>query len=57
MSKRTRKIPKLNTTLLLFYVDTRKILKAIGGNGYRLVPNGGTFPIETIMLGVRSSGL
>ena len=38
------KIPKLNTTLLLFYVGTRKILKAIRGNGYRFVPKGGTFP-------------
>ena len=41
----------------MFYVDTRKFLKAIRGNGYRLVPKGGTFPIETIMLVVRSSGL
>ena len=46
-----------NTTLQLFYVDTRNFLKAIRGNGYRLVPKGGTFPIETIMLVVRSSGL
>ena len=50
------KIPKLNTTLLLFYVDTRKILKAIRGNGYRFVPKGSTFPTETIKLVVRSSG-
>ena len=57
MSKRTPKIPKLNTTLLLFYVDTRNFLKAIRGNGYRPVTKGGTFPIETIMLVVRSSGL
>ena len=42
---------------MLFYVDTRKILKAIRGNGYRFVPKGGTFPIETITLVVRSSGL
>ena len=56
-AKRTPKIPKLNTTLLLFYVDTRKNLKAIRGNGYRFVPKGGTFPTETIMLAVRSSGL
>ena len=40
------KIPKLNTTLLLFYVDTRKFLKAIRGNGYRFVPKGGTLPTE-----------
>ena len=29
---------------MVFYVDTRKILKAIRGNGYRFVPKGGTFP-------------
>ena len=56
-AKRTPKIPRLNTTLLLFYVDTRNFLKAIRGNGYRFVPKGGAFPIETIMLVVRSSGL
>ena len=48
------KIPKYNTTLLLFYVDTRNFLKAIRGNGYRFVPKGGTFPTETIRLVVRS---
>ena len=52
-----RKITKNNTTLLLFYVDTRKILKATRGNGYRFAPRVGAFPIETIMLVVRSSGL
>ena len=57
MSKRTRKIPKLNTTLLLFYVGTRNFLKVIRGNGYRFVPKGGTFCTETITLVVRSSGL
>ena len=37
---------------------TREIfLKAIRGNGYRLVPNGGTFPTETIRLVMRNSGL
>ena len=51
MSKRTS---KNHTTLLLFYVDTRKILKAIRANGYRFIPKGGTFPTETIMLVVRS---
>ena len=51
MSKRT---PKNHTTLLLFYVGTRKKLKAIRGNGYRFVPKGGTFPTETITLVVRS---
>ena len=57
MSKRTPKIPKIDTTLLLFYVDTRKKLEAIRGNGYCFVPKGGMFPTETIMLVVRSSGL
>ena len=52
-----RKIPKFDTTLLSFYVDTRKIFKAITGNGYRFVPKGGTFPTETIRLVVRSSDL
>ena len=63
MSKRTKKNHKNQTTLLLFFVDTRKNLKAIRGNGYRFVQ---TFPTETIMLVnikknimlvVRSSGL
>ena len=49
-----QKIPKLNTTLLLFYVDTRKFLKAIRRNGCRFIPKGGTFPIETITLVLRS---
>ena len=57
MSKRTPKIPKIDTTLLLIYVDMRKFSKAIKGNGYRFVPKGGTFPTETIKLVVRSSGL
>ena len=54
MSSRTPKIPKIDTTLMLFYVDTRIFLTAIRGNGYRFVPKGGTFPTETIMLVVRS---
>ena len=54
-AKRTpKKNPKLDTTLLLFYVDTRVFLKAIRGNIYRFVPKGGTFPTETITLLVRS---
>ena len=57
MSNRTLKIPKIGTTLMLFYVDTRKFVKAIRGNGYRFVPKGGTFPAETIRLVVRTSGL
>ena len=53
------KFQKFNTTLLLFYVDTRNFFKAkkIRGNGYHFVPEGGTFPTETIRLVVRSSGL
>ena len=46
MSKRTPKITKIHTTLLLFYVDTRKKMKAIRGHGYRSVPKGRTFPTE-----------
>ena len=42
---------------MLFYVDMRKLLKEIRGNGYHFVPKGGTFPTETITLVVRSSGL
>ena len=45
MSKRTPKNKKNHTTLLLFYVDTRKKLKAIRGNGYCFVPKGGMFPV------------
>ena len=54
MSKRTPKMTKNNTTLLLFYVDTRNILKANRGNGYRFAPKVGAFPAETIMLVVRA---
>ena len=46
MSQRTPKITKIRTTLLLFYVDTRKNLKAIRGNGYRFVPKDGMFPTK-----------
>ena len=46
MSQRTPKITKIHTTLLLFYVDTRKKLDTIRGNGYRFVPKGGTFPTK-----------
>ena len=56
MSKWTPQNSKLNTTLLLFYVDTTKSFKAIRGTGYLFVPKGGTFPTETITLVVRSSG-
>ena len=57
MSKRTPKNHKNSHNLMLFYVDTRKVLEAIRGNGYPFAPKGGTFPTETIMLVVRSSGL
>ena len=57
MSKRTLKNQKIDTTLLLFYVDTRIFLKEISGNGYRFVPKVGVFPTETVMLVVRSYGL
>ena len=57
MSRRTPKITKNDTTLMLLYVDTRIFLKAIRGNGYHFVPKDETFPTETIMLVVRSSGL
>ncbi len=46
MSKRTPKNQKNNTTLLLFYVDMRKKLKAIRGNLYHFVPKGGSFPTK-----------
>ena len=51
------KSQKNNPTLLLFDVDTRKILKAIRGNGYRFGPKVGAVPTKTIRLVVRSSGL
>ena len=46
MSKQTSKMTKIHTTLPLFYVDTRKKLKAIRGKGYRFLPKGGMFPTE-----------
>ena len=46
MPKRIPKNDQKNTTLMLFYVNTRNFLKAIRGNGYRFVPKGGTFPTE-----------
>ena len=45
-----------NTPVVLCGHEKKK-LKAIRGNGYRFVPKGRTFPTETIMLVVRSSGL
>ena len=51
-----RKIPKIDTTLLLFYVDTReKIWNREEATDF--VHKGETFPTETITLVVRSSGL
>ena len=46
MSKLTPNNSKIEHDTLLFYVDTRKKLKAIRGNGYSFVPKGGTFPTE-----------
>ena len=54
MSKQTPKIPTLNTTLLLFYVDTGIFLKAIRGNEYHFILKCGTFPTKIITLVVRS---
>ena len=50
-----RKIPKIDTTLVLFYVDTRNILKVRRGNIYRFIPQNGTYPTETIRLVVREA--
>ena len=50
-----RKAPKIDTTLVLFYVDTRNILKVRRGNIYCFVPQGGTYPAETIRLVVREA--
>jgi hypothetical protein len=55
MSKQSPKIPKIDTTLLLFYVDMRKNLKVRRGNRYHFIPQGGTFPTETISLVVREA--
>ena len=51
------KSPKIDTTLLLFYVDMRNFLKAMRGNGYHFVPKLWRYLPKTIMLVVRSSGL
>ena len=49
MSKRTPK--KNHTTLLLFYIDTRKKFKAIRGNGYRFAPKlGRSLPKPSCLL-------
>ena len=44
------KISKINTTIMLFYVDTRKKMKSRRGNGYHFVQKGETIPTETINL-------
>ena len=41
-----QKITKIDTTLLLFYVDMKKKLKAIRGNAYSFLPKGGMVPTE-----------
>ena len=54
----SRKITKIQTTLQLFYVDTRKKnMKTVRGNGYRFATKVGRSLTKTIMLVVRSSGL
>ena len=55
MSKRIQRIPKMDTTLVLFYVDMRNILDVRRGNIYRFVPQGGTYHTETIRLVVREA--
>ena len=52
-----QKITKIHTTLLLFYVDTRKKMKAIRGHGIVSSPKVGRSLPKTIMLVVRSSSL
>ena len=47
--------PKIDTALVLFYVDTRNILKVRRSNKYRFIPQGGTYPTETIRLVVREA--
>jgi hypothetical protein len=49
-----QKNQKFNTTLLLFYVDTKKKFKARRGNEHRFVHKGDTFPAGTMRLVVRS---
>ena len=46
MSKRTRKITKILTRLLLLYVDTRKIFESNKRQWISFRPKGGTFPTE-----------
>ena len=50
-----KKIPKIGTTLLLFYVELEKKLKSKRVNGYHFIQKGETFPTETIMLVVREA--
>ena len=52
--EKSQKLTKHSCCSMLIRV---KKLKAIRGNGYRFVPKGGSFPTETIMFVVRSSGL
>ena len=44
--EKSQKLTQHSCCSMLIYVDMRKILKAIRGNGYRFVPKGGTFPTE-----------
>ena len=52
--EKTQKLTQHSSCSML---TREKKMKAIRGIGYRFVPKGGTFPTETIMLVVRSSGL
>ena len=54
MSTRTPKYPKKLQTLMLFYVDSTNCLKVRIFNKYHFVPQGGTFPTETIRLVVEA---
>ena len=56
MPKRTPKITKIHTTLMLFYVDTRKKIESNKRQWISFRPKVGAFPIKTIMLVVRNSG-
>ena len=55
MSKRTPKFLKINTTLVLFYVDTRNFSESKKRQHMSFVHQGGTFPTETIWLVVREA--
>ena len=51
-----KKLQNLTQRSCCSILTLEKKLKSRRGNGYRFIPKGGTFPTETIMLVVRSSG-